>query len=108
MRFCNPDELVIATELAVPDMAMSQVITGATIYLPLANLINLTEEIARLEKELAKLDGEVKRVQGKLANERFVSKAPQAVVDQERAKEVDYLEKQQAVAQRIAQLKELQ
>lgn len=108
MRFCNPDELVIATELAVPDMAMSQVITGATIYLPLANLINLTEEIARLEKELAKLDGEVKRVQGKLANERFVSKAPQAVVDQERAKEADYLEKQQAVAQRITQLKELQ
>ena len=108
MRFCNPDELVIATELEVPDMAMSQVITGATIYLPLANLINLTEEIARLEKELAKLDGEVKRVQGKLANERFVSKAPQAVVDQERAKEADYLEKQQAVAQRIAQLKELQ
>lgn len=108
MRFCNPDELVIVTELAVPDMAMSQVITGATIYLPLANLINLTEEIARLEKELAKLDGEVKRVQGKLANERFVSKAPQAVVDQERAKEADYLEKQQAVAQRIAQLKELQ
>ncbi|WP_208922747.1 valine--tRNA ligase [Enterococcus cecorum] len=108
MRFCNPDELVIATELAVPDMAMSQVITGATIYLPLANLINLTEEIARLEKELAKLDSEVKRVQGKLANERFVSKAPQAVVDQERAKEADYLEKQQAVAQRIAQLKELQ
>nr|WP_248628979.1 valine--tRNA ligase [Enterococcus cecorum] len=108
MRFCNPDELVIATELAVPDMAMSQVITGATIYLPLANLINLTEEIARLEKELAKLDGEVKRVQGKLANERFVSKAPQAVVDQERSKEADYLEKQQAVAQRIAQLKELQ
>ncbi len=108
MRFCNPDELVIATELIVPDMAMSQVITGATIYLPLANLINLTEEIARLEKELAKLDGEVKRVQGKLANERFVSKAPQAVVDQERAKEADYLEKQQAVAQRIAQLKELQ
>ncbi|HJD15203.1 MAG TPA: valine--tRNA ligase [Candidatus Enterococcus stercoripullorum] len=108
MRFCNPDELVIATELAVPDMAMSQVITGATIYLPLANLINLTEEIARLEKELAKLDGEVKRVQGKLANERFVSKAPQAVVDQERAKEADYLEKQKAVAQRIAQLKELQ
>ncbi|WP_205247502.1 valine--tRNA ligase [Enterococcus cecorum] len=108
MRFCNPDELVIATELAVPDMAMSQVITGATIYLPLANLINLTEEIARLEKELAKLDGEVKRVQGKLANERFVSKAPQAVVEQERAKEADYLEKQQAVAQRIAQLKELQ
>lgn len=108
MRFCNPDELVIATELAVPDMAMSQVITGATIYLPLANLINLTEEIARLEKELTKLDGEVKRVQGKLANERFVSKAPQAVVDQERAKEADYLEKQQAVAQRIAQLKELQ
>lgn len=108
VRFCNPEELVIATDLAVPDMAMSQVITGATIYLPLANLINLDEEIARLEKELAKLDGEVKRVQGKLSNERFVSKAPQAVVDQERQKEADYLEKQQAVTERIEQLKQLQ
>jgi hypothetical protein len=51
---------------------MSAVLTGAEIYLPLAGLINIEEEIKRLEKELAKWNGEVKRVQGKLANERFV------------------------------------
>ena len=106
-RFCNPEELVISTEIAAPEDAMSAVITGATIYLPLAGLINIDEEIARLEKELEKWNKEVKRVQGKLANERFVANAPEEVVAGERAKEQDYLEKQKAVQDRIATLKKL-
>jgi valyl-tRNA synthetase len=73
--------------------------------LPLAGLINIEEEISRLEKELAKWQQEVKRVQGKLANERFVANAPADVVEQERAKEADYLAKETAVKERIAQLK---
>ncbi len=104
-RFCNPEELIISSELDAPELAMSAVLTGATIYLPLAGLINIEEEIARLEKELDKWNKEVKRVQGKLANERFVANAPEAVVVQERAKEADYLEKQKAVEERIAQLR---
>ncbi|MGO1987157.1 MAG: valine--tRNA ligase, partial [Lactococcus lactis] len=52
-RFTNPSELTIAKDLAVPEQAMSAVITGAELYLPLAGLINIEEEIARLEKELA-------------------------------------------------------
>ena len=80
-------------------------LTGAEIYLPLAGLINIDEEIKRLEKELAKWTGEVKRVQGKLANERFVSNAPENVVAEERAKEKDYLEKQAAVQERIESLR---
>ena len=71
---------------------MSAILSGATIYLPLAGLINIEEEIARLEKELAKFTQEVQRVQGKLANERFVANAPEEVVAQERSKEADYLE----------------
>ena len=59
----------------------------------------------RLEKELSKWNNEVKRVQGKLANERFVSNAPEAVVAEERAKEADYLDKQKAVSERIEQLR---
>lgn len=106
-RFCNPEELVISHELEAPEMAMSAVLTGATIYLPLAGLINIDEEITRLEKELAKWGQEVKRVQGKLSNERFVASAPAAVVEQERAKETDYLEKQKAVEERITQLRGL-
>lgn len=104
-RFCNPEELVIASDIIAPDLAMSAVLTGAEIYLPLAGLINIDEEIKRLEKELAKWTGEVKRVQGKLANERFVSNAPEKVVAEERAKEKDYLEKQAAVQERIESLR---
>lgn len=104
-RFCNPEELVIAPDIQAPELAMSAVLTGATIYLPLAGLINIEEEISRLEKELAKWQQEVKRVQGKLANERFVANAPADVVEQERAKEADYLAKETAVKERIAQLK---
>ena len=104
-RFCNPEELVIASDIIAPDLAMSAVLTGAEIYLPLAGLINIEEEIKRLEKELAKWSGEVKRVQGKLANERFVANAPENVVAEERAKEKDYLEKQAAVQERIESLR---
>lgn len=104
-RFCNPETLVISQQVEAPELSMSAVITGAEIFLPLEDLINLDEEIARLEKELEKWTQEVERVQKKLANERFVANAPDAVVEGERAKETDYLEKQQAVKERIATLK---
>ncbi|MHC5268255.1 valine--tRNA ligase [Enterococcus sp. LJL98] len=103
-RFCNPEELVISSEIKAPELAMSAMLTGATIFLPLADLINIEEEIQRLNKELAKWTQEVKRVQGKLSNERFVSNAPEAVVQEEREKEKDYLEKQQSTIERIEQL----
>lgn len=49
-RFCNPEELVISREIEAPELAMSAVLTGAELFLPLAGLINIEEEIARLEK----------------------------------------------------------
>lgn len=107
-RFCNPSSLAIAKDLEAPETAMSAVITGAEIYLPLAGLINLSEEIGRLENELNKWSSEVKRVKGKLANTRFVENAPDAVVEAERAKEADYLEKQALVAERIEVLRKQQ
>lgn len=104
-RFCNPEELTISPDIIAPELAMSAVLTGVEIYLPLAGLINIEEEITRLEKELEKWTQEVKRVQGKLANERFVSNAPEEVVASEKVKEKDYLEKQEIVKERIAQLR---
>ena len=53
-RFTNPEHLEIAADVEVPDLVMSSIITGAEIYLPLADLLNVEEELARLEKELAK------------------------------------------------------
>ncbi|QTD41562.1 valine--tRNA ligase [Sporosarcina sp. Te-1] len=106
-RFCNPETLEIGIGISTPGKSMSAVITGAELFLPLEGLINIEEEIERLAKELAKWDSEVKRVQGKLSNERFISKAPEAVVAEERAKEKDYLEKKAAVERRIEELKEM-
>ncbi|SDI92357.1 valine--tRNA ligase [Salimicrobium halophilum] len=104
-KFCNPSELTIATEVDVPDKAMSSVVTGASLYLPLEGLMNLEDEIARLEKEREKWDKEVKLVQGKLSNERFVEKAPAHIVDAEKEKEADYLDKRAKVEARIEELK---
>ncbi|MFD2759563.1 valine--tRNA ligase [Lentibacillus juripiscarius] len=104
-RFCNPSELTVATDLEAPEKAMSAVVTGAELFLPLEGLIDIDKEISRLEKELEKWTKEVERVQKKLANEGFVSKAPQKVVDEERQKETDYLEKQAKVKARLEELR---
>ncbi len=104
-RFCNPSELVIATEMDVPEKAMSAVVTGAEIFLPLEGLIDFDKEIERLEKELEKWTKEVDRVQKKLANKGFVTKAPKKIVEEEKRKEKDYLEKQANVRERLQELK---
>ncbi|WP_137744278.1 valine--tRNA ligase [Robertmurraya siralis] len=104
-RFCNPEELEIGKNILIPDKAMTAVVTGAEIILPLEGLINIAEEIARLEKELDKWNKEVERVQKKLRNEGFVKKAPEKVIAEERVKEADYLEKRAAVELRIKELK---
>ncbi|WP_174729803.1 valine--tRNA ligase [Mesobacillus harenae] len=105
VRFCNPEQLEIGTDIAAPDKAMSAVVTGLEIILPLEGLINIDEEIARLEKEREKLNKEVERVQKKLSNEGFIKKAPEQVIEEERAKEKDYMEKRSAIEGRIQELK---
>lgn len=104
-RFCNPEELQVGKDVPTSDKAMTAVVTGAEIILPLEGLINIEEEIARLEKELDKWSKEVERVQKKLSNEGFVKKAPEKVIAEERAKEKDYLEKRATVELRIKELK---
>jgi valyl-tRNA synthetase len=104
-RFCNPSELTIATEVTAPDKAMSAVLTGVELYLPLEGLIDISQEIERLEKELDKWSKEVERVEKKLSNQGFISKAPAKIVDEERAKQADYEDKRARVQQRINELK---
>ncbi|MEW5320839.1 valine--tRNA ligase [Geobacillus thermoleovorans] len=104
-RFCNPSELLIDTNVPAPDKAMTAVVTGAELIMPLEGLINIEEEIKRLEKELDKWNKEVERVEKKLANEGFLAKAPAHVVEEERRKRQDYVEKREAVKARLAELK---
>ena len=106
-RFSNPEEFVYGEDVEAPSDAVTSVITGAEIYLPLAGLINIEDEIARLEKEAEKLQQEVDRVEKKLSNEKFVAKAPAAVVEAERAKGADYQSQREAVLERIATLKKI-
>lgn len=106
-RFSNPEEFVYGEDVEAPSDAVTSVITGAEIYLPLAGLINIEDEIVRLEKEAEKLQQEVDRVEKKLSNEKFVAKAPEAVVEAERAKGADYQAQREAVLERIATLKKI-
>ncbi|WP_311195638.1 valine--tRNA ligase [Planococcus sp. 107-1] len=106
-RFCNPETLTIGQNIAAPEKSMSAVVSGAELFMPLEGLIDVDAELARLQKELEKWAKEVKLVQGKLSNERFVSKAPEAVVAEERKKEADYLEKHATVEKRMEELKNL-
>ncbi|MDO5724859.1 MAG: valine--tRNA ligase [Tissierellia bacterium] len=71
---------------------ITEVVEKCEIYLPLAELINISDEIARLEKEEKRLLSEIKRAESKLNNKGFVEKAPEKVVDMEREKKKSYEE----------------
>lgn len=70
----------------IDDDAVSVMIANATLYIPFAELVDISAEIDRLEKERTRLEGEIKRCQGMLSNEKFISKAPEAKVNEEKEK----------------------
>lgn len=102
--FCHAKKLTIGSDVQAPQLAVTKAISGGEVSLPLAELINLDDEIARLKKDADKLEAEVSRAQKKLGNERFVANAPAEVVDKERTKLADYQEKLTATKARIAEL----
>ena len=85
--------------------AVSVVIPGATLYMPFADLVDIAQEIARLEKEEKRLAGELARVNGMLSNERFISKAPEAKIAEEKEKLAKYTQMMEQVKDRLAQLR---
>jgi valyl-tRNA synthetase len=104
-RFCNTSEFDAGLEFTVPDKAMTSIVSGAELYLPLAGLLDIAQEISRLEKELQHLNSEVERVEKKLSNQGFVAKAPAKVIEEEKAKQADYSDKRAKVIARIEELK---
>jgi valyl-tRNA synthetase len=95
---------VQADKAGIADDAVSVVIANATIYIPFAELVDIRQEIERLEKESKRLEGELARVNGMLSNERFMSKAPEAKVAEERAKLEKYTQMKAQVEERLHQL----
>lgn len=104
-RFCHPAEFELGATVEAPKLSMSAVITDGEIYIPLAELVDLDEEIARLEKEEQKYEQEVNRVVRKLQNEKFVNNAPAAVVEEQRTKKTDYEGKLAATRRRLADIR---
>jgi valyl-tRNA synthetase len=84
--------------------AVSVVIANATLYIPFAELVDIGQEIQRLQKEEQRLTGELARVNGMLNNEKFISKAPEAKIAEERAKLEKYTQMMEQVKERLAQL----
>ena len=98
-------EVVVQKDKAgIPDDAVSTVIPDAVIYIPFAELVDIDKEIERLKKEEGKLHGEIKRCNGMLNNEKFVSKAPQAKIDEEKAKLEKYTQMLVQVQERLQTL----
>ena len=95
---------VQADKAGISDDAVSAVIPEAVVYMPFAELVDIEKEIGRLKKEEEKLTKELARVNGMLSNERFISKAPQAKVDEEKAKLEKYTQMMEQVKERLAQL----
>jgi len=96
---------VCKDKAGIDENAVSTLIHDASVYIPLAELVDIDKEIERLEKEKTKLSAEIKRASGMLANPKFVDKAPASKVEEEKAKLAKYTEMAEQVAERLAQLK---
>ena len=104
-NFLHPKNLTIAANITAPKLAKTAVIAGAQIFVPLADLVNIDDEIKRMTKEEKDLQAEVERSTKKLNNQGFVAHAPEAVINKEKAKKADYENQLQNVQERIQELK---
>ncbi|GAA0857206.1 valine--tRNA ligase [Clostridium nitritogenes] len=88
----------------VPENAVSLVVKGGELFMPLLDLVDREKELERLAKEVKKLEGEIERIDKKLSNAGFVAKAPEKVVLGEKEKRSKYVEMLEAVKARVEAL----
>ena len=96
----------LITDEAVPAQTVTAVVPGAELYLPLSDLVDLEEERKRVARQLDETRLQIGRQEGKLNNEAFVSKAPEAVVQKERDKLADLEKMEKSLDQRLRGLLE--
>ena len=82
-KLSNVEKYTIDNEREIPKLTGFRLADNTEIFVPLAGLIDTEKETAKLKKDIEKTETELKRVLGKLSNEKFLSKAPQDVVDKE-------------------------
>ena len=97
--------VVQAGKSGIDENAVSAVISQAVIYMPFSDLVDIDKEIERLLKEHKRLEGEIARSNGMLNNEKFVSKAPEAKINEEKEKLAKYTEMMKQVEEQLGRLK---
>ncbi len=97
--------LVQADKTGIGEDAVSAVLPQVVIYMPFAELVDVEKEIERLKKEEKRLTGEIARAKGMLSNERFISKAPESKVQEEKDKLEKYTQMMEQVKNRLEQLR---
>ena len=97
--------LVQGDKTGIGEDAVSAVLPQAVIYMPFAELVDVEKEIERLQKEEKRLTGEIARAKGMLSNERFISKAPESKVQEEKEKLAKYTQMMEQVKNRLEQLR---
>ena len=102
MRLARLDSVAISDE--VPAGSIQAVIDEATLLLPLADIIDIDQERARLNKEIAKLEGEIKGYEKKLGNQGFIAKAPPEVVEENRERRDSAAETHERLRDALARL----
>ena len=103
VKLASASEVILTDEYTSDDAIMIATDAGS-LYIPLAEVVDLEKERARLSAELTKTDGEIERIEKKLANEGFVAKAPAAVIEGERVKLAKYRETREAILASLAKL----
>ncbi|MBR0027073.1 MAG: valine--tRNA ligase, partial [Clostridia bacterium] len=107
-KLASASEAIVQTDkTGIGENAVNVVVPSAEVYLPLDELVDKTKELERLNAEKKKLEGEIKRVEGKLSNQGFVAKAPQAVVEEEKAKGEKYKEMLSKVLESIKNMENM-
>ena len=96
---------VQSDKAGIGEDAVSVVIPGAVVYMPLEDLVDMEKEKERLLKEEERLKKELARSHGMLNNEKFVSKAPAAKIQEEKDKLAKYEQMMATVQERLAQMK---
>ena len=94
----------ISPQAAVPGESAQFVVGEATFALPLAGVIDIAVEKARLEKEVAKLDGEITQIDRKLGNEQFVAKAPEEVIEEQKSRREAAVERRHHILEALKRL----
>ncbi|MEZ3447422.1 MAG: valine--tRNA ligase [Lachnospiraceae bacterium] len=99
------DVTIQSDKNGIADDAVSVVIANANIYIPFAELVDIAQEIERLEKESKRLDSELARVNGMLNNEKFMAKAPESKIAEEKEKLEKYVQMKEQILERLAHLR---